>query len=93
MNLLRIVESFDSYSVLDFAIILFHVSFLKAIQAAGKTTDIRKMMNTFILQMGYPVVTITKSITKPDTYVASQSRFLYYQPPTKRKRSVQSPYK
>ena len=92
MNLLRIVESFDSYSVLDFAIILFHVSFLKAIQAAGKTTDIRKMMNTFILQMGYPVVTITKS-SKLNTYVASQSRFLYYQPPTTRKRSVESPYK
>ncbi|KAK2565369.1 Glutamyl aminopeptidase [Acropora cervicornis] len=63
----------------------------EAIQAAGKTTNIRKMMNTFILQMGYPVVTVTKS-SKPNTYVASQSRFLYYQPPTTQKRSVGSPH-
>lgn len=63
----------------------------EAIQAAGKTTDIRKMMNTFILQMGYPVVTVTKS-SKSNTYVASQSRFLYYQPPTTQKRSVGSPH-
>ena len=48
-------------------------------QAAGNST-VKNMMNTFTKQMGYPVVTITKS-SKPNTYLATQDRFLYYRDP------------
>ncbi|PFX22347.1 Thyrotropin-releasing hormone-degrading ectoenzyme [Stylophora pistillata] len=52
----------------------------KASKAAGKTMDVGKLMNTFTLQMGYPVVTIT-STDAPNTYQATQNRFLYYKDP------------
>ena len=38
-------------------------------------------MNTFTLQMGYPVVTIAES-SKPNSYEATQDRFLYYKDPS-----------
>lgn len=54
--------------------------FSKANKAAGKKMDVGKIMNTFTLQMGYPVVTITATET-PNTYQATQDRFLYYKDP------------
>ena len=61
---------------------LIYVTRFLSFQAAGKDFDIGKMMNTFTLQMGYPVVSITKSSSKPGTYQAKQDRFLYYKDPT-----------
>ncbi|KAM7449822.1 hypothetical protein ABFA07_002475 [Porites harrisoni] len=49
------------------------------VKAAGKST-VKNMMDTFTKQMGYPVVTITKS-NKPNTFLATQDRFLYYRDP------------
>jgi len=53
----------------------------EASTAAGKRTNVRDIMNTFTLQMGYPVVTIAAS-GKPNTYEATQDRFLYYKDPS-----------
>lgn len=57
-------------------------------QAAGKLT-VKNMMDTFTKQMGYPVVTITKS-NKSNTYLATQDRFLYYRDP--KANYISSPY-
>ncbi|XP_068743782.1 glutamyl aminopeptidase-like [Montipora capricornis] len=65
----------------------------EASQVAGKTTDVRKIMNTFTLQMGYPVVTITKSDKRPDTYLASQARFLYYRQSMQKRTASPNDYK
>lgn len=64
----------------------------EANKAAGKTMDVGKIMNTFTLQMGYPVVTITATET-PNTYQATQDRFLYYKDPKANYSSSQYNYK
>ena len=51
--------------------------------------NVGNIMNTFTLQMGYPVVTIATS-SKPNTYEATQDRFLYYKDPSANDSS--SPY-
>jgi len=70
----------DNCFIISCSIQIYLFIFLKASKAAGKAQDIRKMMNTFTLQMGYPVVTITKS-SKQDIYNAVQDRFLYLKDP------------
>ena len=38
--------------------------------------DVKHMMDTWTLQMGYPVVEVRRS--SGDQYLVSQERFLYY---------------
>lgn len=61
----------------------------EASTAAGIGMNVGNIMNTFTLQMGYPVVTIAAS-SKPNTYEATQDRFLYYKDPSANDSS--SPY-
>jgi len=42
----------------------------------GRCVDVKHMMNTWTLQMGYPIVDIRYS--RDDTYIITQERFLYY---------------
>lgn len=43
----------------------------------GKDINIKEIMDGWILQMGYPVVTITKNEGPEDTVTVSQEHFLY----------------
>lgn len=49
-------------------------NFLSEIQeVVGSTLDVDQMMDTFTIQMGYPILTVT---VDGDTYTLSQKRFL-----------------
>lgn len=55
-------------------------SALKAMHSEGRDIDIGEMMDRWTLQMGYPVVTISKNQSEqlPTYYITvSQEHFLY----------------
>jgi len=51
------------------------MKYQKADDSAAKNVEIEEVMNTWTLQMGYPVVTVTKS---GNQISATQQRFLYH---------------
>ena len=56
------------------------------LQVAG--LDVKKVMDTWTLQMGYPVVTLTR---KGSTYIAEQSPFLL-NPNSEHSKEYNSPF-
>ncbi|KAF7693790.1 hypothetical protein HF521_007543 [Silurus meridionalis] len=52
-------------------------SFSQAMQMEGKDLNIKEVMDGWTLQMGYPVVTITRKQSLENTLTISQEHFLY----------------
>ncbi|KAI5618054.1 thyrotropin-releasing hormone-degrading ectoenzyme isoform X1, partial [Silurus asotus] len=52
-------------------------SFLQAMRMEGKELNIKEVMDGWTLQMGYPVVTITRNQSLENTLTISQEHFLY----------------
>jgi len=75
---LRVTKDFTSLLILfmmrDIAIKV-NVCFQESC-VQGRCVDVKHMMNTWTLQMGYPIVDIRYS--RDDTYIITQERFLYY---------------
>ncbi|XP_059158616.1 aminopeptidase N-like [Physella acuta] len=42
----------------------------------GKTIDVKDIMNTWTVQMNYPLVTVTRDTSSPDVIIVSQQRYL-----------------
>lgn len=52
-------------------------SAFQALQREGKVIDIKEVMDGWTVQMGYPVVTVSKNESPENTVTISQEHFLY----------------
>lgn len=50
---------------------------VQAMQSEGKDINIKEVMDGWTLQMGYPVVTISKNESLDNTVIINQEHFLY----------------
>lgn len=53
------------------------VFFVQAMQSEGKDINIKEVMDGWTLQMGYPVVTISKNESLDNMVTINQEHFIY----------------
>ena len=56
---------------------VIHVMCVQAMQTEGKYINIKAVMDLWTLQMGYPVVTISKNDSTERTVTVTQEHFIY----------------
>lgn len=59
-------------------------------QKSGNNYNISQIMNTWVLQMGYPVIDVTRS--RDGTFNLTQTRFLSERKPNMSNEKFTSPY-